>query len=210
MFKIILLGNSSVGKTSIVNRFVGDRFESDYTATVGPEFQAKIMNIRGNEIRLHVWDLVGMDTSYNCLNRNFCREANGVIMVGDITSVQSIEDTANWKQEVDDIVATAGAPIPIVLCINKVDKLQGVDESKLEYIQTEDGVQDFAKEHQFIAAYRVSAKEDIEIATAFSTLVREMLIQEINEQLEHEAAEGNYDVNVARAASFNLRAGGRS
>ena len=87
MFKIILLGNSSVGKTSIVNRFIGDRFESDYTATVGPEFQAKIMNIRGNEIRLHVWDLVGMDTSYNCLNRNFCREANGVIMVGDITNI---------------------------------------------------------------------------------------------------------------------------
>lgn len=62
-----------------------------------------------------------------------------------------------------------------------MDKLNGIDETQLEYIQTEQGVKDFAKEHQFIAAYRVSAKEDIDISTAFSTLVREMLIQEINE-----------------------------
>ena len=92
------------------------------------------MNIGGNEIRLHVWDLVGMDTSYNCLNRNFCREANGVIMVGDITSVQSIEDTANWKHEVDEIISVNNTPIPIVLCINKVDKLRGVDESCLSQL----------------------------------------------------------------------------
>ena len=50
-----------------------------------------------NEIRLEVWDLVGMDSSYKGLNRNFCRGADGVIMVADITNVQSIEDTAQWK-----------------------------------------------------------------------------------------------------------------
>ena len=55
-------------------------------------------------------------------------------MVGDVTNIQSIEDTANWKQEVDEIVASTDSPIPIVLCLNKVDKLQGVDETTLEYI----------------------------------------------------------------------------
>ena len=50
--------------------------------------------MQGNEVRLEVWDLVGMDTSYKGLNRNFCREAQGVIMVADIKNPQSIEDTA--------------------------------------------------------------------------------------------------------------------
>ena len=74
-FKIIMLGNSSVGKTSIVNRFIGDRFQQDCKATIGPDYQFKLLRMQGNEVRLEVWDLVGMDTSYKGLNRNFCREA---------------------------------------------------------------------------------------------------------------------------------------
>ena len=83
-FKIILLGNSAVGKTSIVNRFIGDRFLTAYKATIGPDYQFKLLQMQGNDVRLEVWDLVGMDTSYSGLNRNFCREAQGVIMVADI------------------------------------------------------------------------------------------------------------------------------
>ena len=86
-FKIIMLGNSSVGKTSIVNRFIGDRFQTDYKATIGPDYQFKLLQMQGNEVRLEVWDLVGMDTTYKGLNRNFCREAQGVIMVADIANL---------------------------------------------------------------------------------------------------------------------------
>ena len=133
-FKIILLGNSSVGKTSIVNRFIGDRFQTDYKATIGPDYQFKLLQMQGNEVRLEVWDLVGMDTSYKGLNRNFCREAQGVIMVADIANLQSIEDTAQWKQEVDEIVSVNGSPIPIVLCVNKVDRLENMEENNLDYL----------------------------------------------------------------------------
>jgi len=133
-FKIILLGNSSVGKTSIVNRFIGDRFQTDYKATIGPDYQFKLLQMQGNEVRLEVWDLVGMDTSYKGLNRNFCREAQGVIMVADIASLQSIEDTAQWKQEVDERVSVNGSPIPIVLCVNKVDRLENMEENNLDYL----------------------------------------------------------------------------
>ena len=74
-FKIIMLGNVSVGKTSVVNRFIGDRFDLKYKTTIGPDYQFKILEMQGNEVRLEVWDLVGMDTTYKGLNRNFCREA---------------------------------------------------------------------------------------------------------------------------------------
>ena len=127
-FKIIMLGNVAVGKTSIVNRFIGDRFMSEYKATIGPDYQFKLLQMQNTEVRLEVWDLVGMDTSYKGLNRNFCREAQGVIMVADIENLQSIEDTAQWKQEVDEIVSVNGQPIPIVLCVNKVDAIEQVDD----------------------------------------------------------------------------------
>ena len=52
---------------------------------------------------MEVWDLVGMDTSYKSMNRNLCREAQGVIMLADITDIQSIEDCAQWKQEIDEL-----------------------------------------------------------------------------------------------------------
>jgi len=178
-FKIIMLGNSNVGKTSIVGRFIGDRWSNDYKATIGPDYQFKLLQMQGSEVRLEVWDLVGMDTSYKGLNRNFCREAQGVIMVADITSMQSIEDTAQWKQEVDDILSVNGQPIPIILCVNKVDMIDQSDESSLDYLQTDNGIREFANQHGFLESFRVSAKEDINVSTAFSNLTREMIISEL-------------------------------
>lgn len=97
MFKVIVIGNSSVGKTSIVNRFVGDRFDPNYKATISADFQTKILEIRGNEIRLQLWDLVGMDTNFSGINRSFCRNAGGAVFVGDLTEPSSIEVLAEWK-----------------------------------------------------------------------------------------------------------------
>ena len=121
MFKIIVIGNSAVGKTSIVNRFVGDRFDHNYKATIAADFQVKILNIQGNEIRLQIWDLVGMDTTFAGINRSFCRNASGAILVGDITDAGTIEATAEWKQQVEEIVAVSDTPIPMILAVNKVD-----------------------------------------------------------------------------------------
>ena len=128
MFKIIIIGNQAVGKTSIVNRFVGDRFEPNYKATIAADFQVKLLNIEDTEIRLQIWDLVGMDTSYNGINRSFCRNASGAILACDITDKKSLEDCARWKQEVDDIIATAGTPIPMVLVSNKYDLIKKFED----------------------------------------------------------------------------------
>lgn len=62
-----------------------------------------------------------MDTNYNGINRSFCRNAAGAILAADITDGKSLDDLARWKQEVDDIVASSGTPIPMVLVVNKYD-----------------------------------------------------------------------------------------
>lgn len=104
MFKVIVVGNSNVGKTSIVNRFIGDRFDPNYKATVAADFQTKILDMKGNEIRLQMWDLVGMDTNFANINKNFCRNAQGAIFVGDLTDPASIEACAEWKLQVELLV----------------------------------------------------------------------------------------------------------
>ncbi len=136
MFKVIVIGNSSVGKTSIVNRFVGDRFDPNYKATIAADFQTKILNIKGNEIRLQIWDLVGMDTNFSGINRSFCRNSSGAIFVGDLSDTQSIEACAEWKNQVEDIIE--GTPVPMFLCGNKVDLITEMEENgeMLEDLQT--------------------------------------------------------------------------
>jgi small GTP-binding protein len=132
MFKIIVIGNSAVGKTSILNRFVGDHFNHNYKQTIAADFQIKILNLQGHEIKLQIWDLVGMDTNFAGINRSFCRNASGAILVGDITDENSILATAKMKEQVDEIIAVDDTPIPMILAINKVDLCEVKEECGLE------------------------------------------------------------------------------
>lgn len=65
-----------------------------------------------------------MDTTFAGINRSFCRNASGAILVGDITDPASIEATAEWKQQVEEIVAVNDSPIPMILALNKVDLIE--------------------------------------------------------------------------------------
>jgi Ras-related protein Rab-7A len=182
MFKVIVIGNSNVGKTSIVNRFVGDRFDPNYKATIAADFQTKILQIKGNEIRLQIWDLVGMDTNFSGINRSFCRNSSGAIFVGDLSDPRSIEICAEWKMQVEDILE-GDSPIPMFLCGNKVDIINQMEESnqRLDDLQTQEGLEHFAGQNGFVGAMRCSAKLDINVTPMMAQLTRQMLIKELTE-----------------------------
>lgn len=105
MIKILVIGNSFSGKTSIVNRFVQNKFDSAYKATVACDFSMKILRIEDTEIRLQLWDLVGQDSRVGGINKLFCRGASGALVVADISSRESLESTISWKEQVDANVA---------------------------------------------------------------------------------------------------------
>lgn len=86
MIKILVIGNSYSGKTSLVQRFVSNKFDTNYKATVACDFSLKILKIEDNEIRLQVWDLVGQDSRGVGINKIFCRGASGALVVSDITN----------------------------------------------------------------------------------------------------------------------------
>ncbi len=171
MIKILVIGNSYSGKTSIVNRFVSNKFDSNYKATVACDFSMKILKIEETEIRLQLWDLVGQDSRIGGINKLFCRGAAGALVVADITNRESLEATISWKEQVDANVALKnGQPIPMILVVNKYDLVQQLEEKgqELEDFMTQQYLDEFAEQNGFIAAIRTSAKTGTNVNTIFS------------------------------------------
>ena len=98
MIKILIIGNSFTGKTSVVNRFVKNTFDENYKATIACDFSMKIIKIEDTELRLKLWDLVGQDCRVGGINELFCRGASGAVVLCDITNKDTIENTALWKE----------------------------------------------------------------------------------------------------------------
>ena len=101
-----------------------------------------------------------MDTNFASLNKQFCRHASGAILVGDITDADSIEATAKWKSQVEEIVAQQDSPIPMVLALNKLDLLEEAIERQdpIQEWQKEEWLNHFAEVNGFIGATLVYAK----------------------------------------------------
>ena len=133
MLKILVIGNSYSGKTSIVNRFVQGKFDPNYKATVACDFSMKIIKMEETEFRLQLWDLVGQDSRVGGINKLFCRGALGALVVADISNRDSIESTIRWKEQVDmNTTLKNGEPIPMILVVNKFDLVENVAEEDLE------------------------------------------------------------------------------
>ena len=181
MIKILVIGNSYSGKTSIVNRFTQNKFDTNYKATIACDFSMKILKIEETELRLQLWDLVGQDSRVGgSVNKLFCRGALGALVVADITNRESIESTISWKEQVDQHVQLGnGELIPMVLVVNKFDLVEGVDEDDLEEQMTQEFLDNFAEQNGFSAALRVSAKTGHNITQCFSQLVRGIFVKEI-------------------------------
>ena len=145
-FKIIFLGDQGVGKSSILNRFVQDRFEQEYQATIGLDFHSKNAQINGANVRLLLYDTAGQE-KFKSLIPMYIRDANIIIMVYDVTIPESLNHTNHWVNETKDLKREDAI---FVLVGNKVDL---VDERKVSEKEGEN----FAKEKGFLFM-EVSAK----------------------------------------------------
>ncbi|ORC85020.1 small GTP-binding protein RAB6 [Trypanosoma theileri] len=115
--KIVLLGDQSVGKTSLVTRFMYDTFDQQYQATIGIDFFSKTMHVDNRTVRLHVWDTAGQER-FRSLIPSYIRNSSGTLVVYDITSRPSFLSTFKW---IDEVRAERGDDVVIVLVGNKCD-----------------------------------------------------------------------------------------
>ena len=116
-FKILLLGDSAVGKTTLVNKFIQGKFSADYKMTIGVDIMTKTLNIDGTEVVLSIWDIAGQDR-FRSFRSVFYRGASGALVVFDLTRLSSFQNLDRWVSELLEFV---GRRIPLVFIGNKAD-----------------------------------------------------------------------------------------
>lgn len=170
-FKLVLLGDSSVGKSSIVHRFVKDTFDELRESTIGAAFLSQTVKIKdGNEdvvIKFEIWDTAGQER-YKSLAPMYYRNANAALVVYDVTQPDSLSKAQSWVQELQNKVGDE--ELVIYLVGNKVDIVEA-DESARK-IETEEGAE-YAQAQKLLFK-EVSAKTGAGVKDIF---------QEIGEQL---------------------------
>ncbi len=172
IFKIVIIGDSSVGKTGILNRYLHNEFYKDTKATVGVEFGAKKLNVNKKQIRLQIWDTAGQER-YRAITSTYYKGAKGAFIVFDISNKTSFENVDRWIKEIKML---AELDIFIILIGNKSDlEEEGKREVSIEEAKTK-------AEFLGIPYLETSAKTSSNIDKAFndvcSKVVDKLIIQE--------------------------------
>ncbi|KAM6962395.1 EF-hand calcium-binding domain-containing protein 4B isoform 2-T2 [Tautogolabrus adspersus] len=117
LFKVVLVGNSSVGKTSLLRSFCEGRFNSATTATVGIDYSVKTLTLDNMQVAIQLWDTAGQER-FRSITKQFFRKADGVVLMYDITVEDSFWAVQPWLNNVQE---AAGEGVPILLLGNKMD-----------------------------------------------------------------------------------------
>merc|ERR1712039_977606 len=116
-YKVVFLGDSASGKTSLVRRYMFNTFEDAHEATIGMDFQSKTVHHEDRTVRLQLWDTAGQER-FRSLIPSYMRDTTVAVVVYDITNVNSFEQVTRW---VEDVRAERGNDVIIVLVGNKTD-----------------------------------------------------------------------------------------
>ncbi|OQV22297.1 Ras-related protein Rab-32 [Hypsibius exemplaris] len=170
LYKVLVIGDIGVGKTSVVKRYVHRFFSQQYRATIGVDFALKIINWDQNTvIRLQLWDIAGQER-FGHMTRVYYKDAVGAFIVFDTTRGATFDAVAKWKKDLDQKVELPdGKLVPCVLLGNKCDQPRDS--------QTPEGTRmdQFLKENEFSGFFETSAKENIGIDQAARFLLSKII-----------------------------------
>lgn len=116
-YKLVFLGEQSVGKTSIITRFLYDAFDRQYQATIGIDFLSKVLPLEDRTVRLQLWDTAGQER-FRSLIPSYIRDSSAAIVVYDVSSRASFNNTSHWIESVRNF---RGADVVLALVANKSD-----------------------------------------------------------------------------------------
>ncbi|KAF2537812.1 hypothetical protein F2Q68_00022995 [Brassica cretica] len=135
-YKLVFLGDQSVGKTSIITRFMYDKFDTTYQATIGIDFLSKTMYMEDRTLRLQLWDTAGQER-FRSLIPSYIRDSSVAVIVYDVANRQSFLNTSKW---IEDVRTERGSDVIIVLVGNKTDL---VDKRQVSIEEGDNKARDF-------------------------------------------------------------------
>ena len=166
-YKILILGDSKVGKSCFLTRYADKTYQEDYLSTIGMDYKIKNYELEnGDIIRLYIWDTAGQDR-FRSITSNYYKGADGIILIYDITKQETFNNVRNW---ITSIKEEAPAKVVLILVGNKVD------DEKNRAVQQSEG-EKIADEYN-LPFLECSAKSDINVTETFDVLIKKIV--EIN------------------------------
>eukprot|EP00624_Nannochloropsis_granulata_P001086 evm.model.NODE_1488_length_24496_cov_18.726200.7 len=160
--KLLMIGDSGVGKTCLLLRYANDSFSPTFITTIGIDFKIKNLELDGKRIKLQIWDTAGQER-FRTITTSYFRGAQGILLVYDVTDRRSFESIRNW---VGQIQQHADVHVNKILIGNKCDM------TPQRVVTTEEG-QTLANDFG-IQFFETSAKNDINVEKSFVTIAREV------------------------------------
>ncbi|EDR22979.1 hypothetical protein, conserved [Entamoeba dispar SAW760] len=165
LFKILIIGESGVGKTAIMQRFCENTFEPVYISTVGVDFKPKVIKVGNKTVKMQLWDTAGQDRFRN-ITASYYRGTQGVLIVYDVTDRASFDKVSSWFTEVRD--RTENDPPVIILVGNKTDLM---DHAAVK----QEAVEQLARQLGGVQTFTCSAKDGSGIDEVFNALTQAII-----------------------------------
>ena len=164
--QFLLLGNSEVGKTSLIRRYTNGLFKEEYISTIGIDYDSKKEIIDDINVQVKLWDTAGQER-FRAITPNNLRNAEGIMLVFDITNSDSFNDLKDWLESIKTHFGEKNISIPIIIVGNKIDLEDKRDVEK-------DDANKFAQENNY-KYFETSAKTGEGVDNAVRELVRQIL-----------------------------------
>jgi Ras-related protein Rab-7A len=193
LLKVIILGDSGVGKTSLMNQYVNKKFSNQYKATIGADFLTKEVMVDERLVTMQIWDTAGQER-FQSLGVAFYRGADCCVLVFDVTVPKTFETLDSWRDEFL-IQASPREPekFPFVVLGNKVDlESRAISQKRAAA---------WCQAKNDIPYFETSAKESINVEQAFQTIAKNALEQEGEDDMYHEFPDDQIKLDASSTPS---------
>ena len=187
LFRVIIVGDTGVGKSCILMRFSEDKFNENHDVTIGVEFGTRSLKVNNQTIKLQIWDTAGQE-SFRSITRSFYRRADGVLLVYDVTARHTYENCTHWMQEIRQ---NGNEDVIIYLVGNQVDLIESGQSPE---VSTKDA-ESFVKQHNLSGCIETSAKSGMNVEKAFSEFCK-ILVQKWKDRQENDPSPKPQVVNL--------------
>ncbi|KAM3859212.1 ras-related protein Rab-19-like [Diretmus argenteus] len=190
LFKIILIGDSNVGKTCVVQNFKSGTFSEKQQNTIGVDFTVRTVEIEGKKVKMQVWDTAGQER-FRTITQSYYRSAHGAMIAYDITRRSTFDSVTHWIKEVQ---LYGASNVVLALIGNKCD-LESAREVRFQEACC------LAQERGILAALETSAKESQNVEDAFMMMAMELLSRNGLHVQQEDSASGESPRVLLRANS---------